>query len=368
MPASSRRLRVFCLDVGQGDCTFILPPDNAPPILFDCKDAHVARMFVRNRPIPIVELSAVVFSHLDDDHIAGGRQFIEDFLSEGGRIRYVYLERDRDISRRSKSSKTAKELIDFVRTLDRSRAVEVLAPTADPAEVDREQASRDWSVRIVGPRQGLELDIARSEMADEPNVHSAILRVEFGGEAMLIGGDAPLASWALVRPNDLPAAAFRIPHHGGALDDGGTPTGWSPQHLYNMVAPCVGVVSVGTRNGHKHPRAEWVRPLFQRTGCRTLCTQLTPRCEPAVETDDGSLVHRTRNLPNSEEAEPAWRHRPDGRARTVHPPMGEVPCAGTISIVVHANGKLEHFPEPGGNHSTHVLPTIARAWCQHGPP
>lgn len=45
-------LRVFFLDVGQGDCTFIVPPDGeGAPILFDCADAYVAERFVANHGI-----------------------------------------------------------------------------------------------------------------------------------------------------------------------------------------------------------------------------------------------------------------------------------------------------------------------------
>jgi beta-lactamase superfamily II metal-dependent hydrolase len=137
-------LHVYCLDVGQGDCTVILPPDDKPPILFDCKDAHVAQMFVRHQDRPIRELSAVIFSHLDEDHIAGGEQFMREFLGDGGTIRYVYLDRDRSsISRRSKGSIIAKQLIDFVLDLENRGRVEVLAPRADPAEVDRSTETRD---------------------------------------------------------------------------------------------------------------------------------------------------------------------------------------------------------------------------------
>lgn len=369
MPAPGRQLRVFCLDVGQGDCTFVLPPDNKPPVLFDCKDAHVARMFVRSQRQPIHELSAVVFSHLDDDHIAGGEQFIKDFLDGGGRIQRIFLDADRDVSRQAKGSRMAKSLIDFARSLERAGQIELLAPRGDPAEVDRNARSeRDWSVRIVGPRQGLELDMARGETEDAPNIHSAVLKAEFAGKAVLIGGDAPLVSWAQIRREDISAAVFRIPHHGGALDDGGVPAGWTAQRLYDEVAPGVGVLSVGTRNLHGHPRAEWVRPLLRRRGCHTLCTQLTPQCEPAIAADDRALAHRAWALRYAEEALPAWRHRPDGRAPRAQPPPREVPCAGSVAIVVHDDGRLTRFPEDGAGHTQHVLPRIARAWCVHGPP
>lgn len=56
-------LGVYFMDVGQGDCSFVVPPDGAGAILFDCNDAHVADRFVVDHGI--THLSAVVASHLD---------------------------------------------------------------------------------------------------------------------------------------------------------------------------------------------------------------------------------------------------------------------------------------------------------------
>lgn len=361
MVGPSRRMRVFCLDVGQGDCTFVLPPDGAPAILFDCKDAHVAKMFVRHHRI--TKLSAIVFSHLDVDHIAGGQQFIEDFLADDGTIQYVYIDKDRKLDERTPGAKTAKSLIDFVCERDQEHKLEVLTPKGDPAEVDRSHHP-DWSARIIGPRQQLSLRVARGHLDEEPNVHSAVLRVEFGGKAVTIGGDAPLVSWTAVKLKDLPAAAFRIPHHGGALDDGGDAPGWSVQHLYDKVSPEVGVISVGTRNQYNHPHPDWVGPLLARAGCTTVCTQVTPRCAP------DALAHRDEILKNAwaENAAPAWRHRLDGRDRGEDPPRHEVPCAGSVAIVLREDGVWMRRPKAGSKHETATIPLFPHRLCKHGPP
>ena len=52
-------LGIYFLDVGQGDCTFVVPPaGEGRPILFDCNDAYVALRFVANHGI--THLAAVV--------------------------------------------------------------------------------------------------------------------------------------------------------------------------------------------------------------------------------------------------------------------------------------------------------------------
>jgi len=104
------------------------------------------------------------------------------------------------------------------------------------------------------------------------------------GRTVLIGGDAPLRTWSGLPPVDLPADVFRIPHHGGALDDGGVPSGWSAEQLYDGVKPHTAIISVGTRNRHDHPNPDWSSPLM-RGSCRLVCTQATERCQPGLKTD-----------------------------------------------------------------------------------
>ncbi|MFO0605017.1 MAG: hypothetical protein U0324_17690 [Polyangiales bacterium] len=68
MSRDPTRLEIYRHDVGQGDCTVVIPPDGeGAPILFDCADLYVAERFCDNHGI--TRLAAVVVSHLDVDHI-----------------------------------------------------------------------------------------------------------------------------------------------------------------------------------------------------------------------------------------------------------------------------------------------------------
>ena len=88
------RLAVYMLDVGQGDCSFVVPPaDEGDPILFDCADPYVASRFVANHRI--TRLAAVVTSHLDRDHIRGILPFLKSFFSNGGRVDRLLIGLDR---------------------------------------------------------------------------------------------------------------------------------------------------------------------------------------------------------------------------------------------------------------------------------
>jgi len=78
-------LSVFFLDVGQGDCTFIVPPEGeGAPILFDCADELVASRFCTDHGI--TDLQAVVASHLDIDHVRGMLPFLKERFESNKRV------------------------------------------------------------------------------------------------------------------------------------------------------------------------------------------------------------------------------------------------------------------------------------------
>ena len=128
--------------------------------------------------------------------------------------------------------------------------------------------------------------------------------------------------------DDPKARVFRIPHHGGALSDGGVPAGWTAQRLYDTVRAETAVVSVGTNNHPKHPSPEWLSPACNHG--RLMCTQVTARCHPGILDDVDGLrneVAQTRSL-----VEPDWWHLEDryGKGRTN---IG-VPCAGSVVVTM----------------------------------
>ena len=306
----NERLAVYALDVGQGDCTLILLPDKRA-VVFHCADDHVLRRVLDDCKVTIVE--AFIVSHLDQDHIAGALAFLRGFERA---IRHVYLSPDRDVTDEHGDAKRAKELVDHAAVLSRDdadrprrwerhpnvtdehgdakRAKELVDHAAvlsrddadRPRRWERHPNVRDhrpvakgqgWRIALLAPDQATIVARERTGSWEEPNRYCSILRVEAGGNALLIGGDAPLATWSTLPAAEMPAVAFRIPHHGGALDDGGVPSGWDAARLYGTVGAKTAVVPVGTRNGHGHPDPQWLRPV-SGSACRLLCTQVTLRC------------------------------------------------------------------------------------------
>lgn len=348
------------VDVGQGDATIVFPPDGAP-IVFDC-GASGHEVVNQLRFNGVDRLRAVIASHLDLDHIGGMATVLDAFR---GRIDTVYFAPDRDISPDTEEAKTAKELADSIYEGD--------GESWDLVWVQRQAApvayGEGWSVRLLAPRAKNQQRTHRTGEWEDPNRYSAVLRVEHAGNVALIGGDAPLATWAETPEEELVAQVFRTPHHGGALTDGGVPKGWSAERLYKVVEPETAVVSVGTNNDHGHPEIEtWTKPLVGRVGCDLLCTQVTGRCHPPFARQDDPLPlfdnrkerlaaiqqARERWVPDRHGgsfhfAEPPWRHysvRKSGQLGTSRKDRPEVPCAGTVSVRLGADGSVRIDPDP----------------------
>lgn len=95
MSADPARLEVYFHDVGQGDCTIIVPPHGeGDPILFDCADSYVAERFFANHGM--TRLEAVVVSHLDLDHMGGILPFLKQHFAQGGEVGKLVLAKERE--------------------------------------------------------------------------------------------------------------------------------------------------------------------------------------------------------------------------------------------------------------------------------
>jgi glyoxylase-like metal-dependent hydrolase (beta-lactamase superfamily II) len=139
------KLAVYFLDVGQGDCSLIVPPDEAP-LLMDCADAYVAERFITDAGLE--RLSAVVVSHLDEDHSGGMLTFLEAFLAGGGQVGVLYIGLDRPPGKLQDGPK--RELLERALHWRKEGRLQLARPLreAQPQVLLR---GGDWRVRIVLP-------------------------------------------------------------------------------------------------------------------------------------------------------------------------------------------------------------------------
>lgn len=353
MPADGSLLRVFFLDVGQGDCTFIVPPNGeGAPILFDCADPYVAERFVANHGI--TDLAAVVVSHCDLDHVRGILPFLETHFRAGRKVRRLVMFPDR--VPKADRNDALRALVGQALAWERQPPHPDFTLKANQRDGDGPlllAQGRDWRVELVLPWVGA---VAQALVGGGPgpNACSAVLRVTRGQTSILVGGDAPLGSWAQLEPELLPARVIRVPHHGGEIRE--TDQTWTFELLYNKVGAELAVISSGTNNGYGHPLPEHADAAMRSGSCRLLCTQLTPRCHSNPRT------LRKEALVAASGVEYPYRHR----AALGHPsqrPAGEVPCAGSVAVWLGAEGVLEVAPAPNEDHDR-LLRRVDHPMCR----
>ncbi|HEX4421268.1 MAG TPA: hypothetical protein VH165_25310 [Kofleriaceae bacterium] len=215
------RLAIYVLDVGQGDCTFIVPPEGqGAPILVDCNDWYVAERFVANHGI--VHLDAVIASHLDRDHIRGIVPFLMNHFAVGRSLGKLIIGIDRQL----KGAEQREIAILLRQALAWSShppcpgfSLEDPTRGATPRTIAQ---GTDWSVQLVLPFHATRLE-SLGLGGEDPNLCSAVIRV--------VGA----------------------------------------KHAF---------ISVGTNNAYGHPDPQEIQAMRGSDTCRARCTQLTPRCHP----------------------------------------------------------------------------------------
>lgn len=323
----------YFLDVGQGDCSLIIAP-SGDKILVDCADVTVALNVLKDSGI--CELAAVVVSHLDLDHIRGMQRFLTTFLKNGGTIGRLFIDLDRpDIL------KNATGLLELAIRLEREKKLRL-----GSAKRDVILEGSGWLIEFLSPLHGTRIDTSLRKR-EAPNLLSAVVRLQYAGQSVIIAGDAPLGAWELIDPLERAARVFRAPHHGGDIGEGAKTL--TIDQFYLELAPDVSVFSVGTLNDYPHPTAEHVRAAKSGRSCRRLCTQLTKQCH-----NDPDLKLKIARLNTSKVGYDYRHHRKRSRP--------EVPCAGTVIVKIDHSGSINVVPNAGDWHDDFVK-SLDRPLC-----
>jgi competence protein ComEC len=244
-PHAHRRLDVYILDVGQGDCLVARFPNGQVMVVDAGAATPVDRgrttvaPFLRTLGVDTIDL--LVATHADADHIGGMGALLEAF----------------PVVMFMTGADTADT--DTYRSLENALAHEK-GLVRLPLAVDRQAGFQSWgpdlAIRFIGSRSGL----------DDNNASVAIL-IDCGDVEILATGDLEavaerrlLADGALID-----VEALKVGHHGSRTS--------TSEDFLNVVRPEIALISAGRRNRYGHPAAEVVERL-ERHGARVLRTDL----------------------------------------------------------------------------------------------
>ena len=247
------------LDVAQGDCIVAVDHDSGEAIVVDCP-THTADLVERAlRSSGVQRIGMFILTHLHGDHIGDAIE-----LSRRFRIRGV----------RTNVSANPTRTPQVLATLRAIAAMEDDDIRVGPATRGKIVLLGALRCEILAPTHG---QVIGAVTRSNANHGSVVTRLAVDRRTWLLSADATGEIWEyLLRqdPNELQAHVFQLPHHGGKLD---TPEDVELlDRLCAVVGPEEVVVSVGSANGHGHPRAEHLE-CAARHG-RVMCTQVNRAC------------------------------------------------------------------------------------------
>ena len=268
----------YFLDVGQGTSQ-IITLGQGRAIVIDAGPADLSNTLLQTlENLQIHTLEAVVLSHNDDDHIGNATNLLLQYPNSIGSLFFM---RDRDIHNNVKYKNLVRCIGKMLSegNLDR-RVIHDLVPSHNQRETElfRERDAMGFEIILNLIYPTALWDSIQAQMNGTPNDTCAVLMLSIGTSRIVFSGDAPFEAWIQMR-NDgqifpLEVNAATIPHHGGSL----ACTGEEEKKFYSeMLCPKTGIISVGSRNLHNHPRPETIKNLV-KSGIGILCTGMTQKC------------------------------------------------------------------------------------------
>lgn len=236
-------LAVSFLDVGQGDAIYIRTPNGNDVLIDGGPDDTVIQKLHEVMPSFDKDITMVVETHPDKDHIAGLAQVFEQYEIKN----FLHSE---------VSSGTSFDI-----ALQDHAAAESGMGTIIARRGER---------IILDKKYGVYLDILFPDQDTthfkETNDASIVARLVYGDTSFILNGDSPISVEQFLSRNDrqgLKSTVLKLGHHGSQ-------TSTSDEFL-NQVAPEYAIVSAGKNNSYHHPHPSVIDRVNSRQ-IKTLST------------------------------------------------------------------------------------------------
>jgi competence protein ComEC len=247
---SSGKLKVYFLDVGQGDSEIVVADGKA--MLIDAGTNASTTALLRDiKRLGITRFEVVVGTHPHEDHIGGMDRVINQFA-----IGTIYM---------PKVSTTTKTFTDVL-TAIKNKGLTVTAPV-----VGSSFTLGSATCTLLAPS---------AVSSDDLNNSSIVIKVAYGNSSVLFAADAETQSESamLLGANSLKADVLKVGHHGSSSST-------TPDFL-RAVYPKYAVIEVGAGNDYGHPHQVTMSKLAA-AGVKVYRTDLNGT---VTATSDGSSI------------------------------------------------------------------------------
>lgn len=237
-------LRVYFIDVGQGDSTLIVTPMNHTILIDGGGSVNSLFDIGKNTLLPyllsrgITKIDYVIISHMDYDHVGGILTILEELT-----VKKVIISKQGEIS----------ENFEKIKEIVNNKKIAVLIAGGKCDNIQRIHIEKNVYLDILWPNN--------SKLINENilNNNSIVCKLVYNNFSMLFTGDIEeLAERQILQEyknnlHVLSCSVLKVAHHGAKTS--------SIQEFLEAVKPKIALIGVGENNNFGHPNAEVLERL-----------------------------------------------------------------------------------------------------------
>ena len=239
-------LKVYLLDVGQGDAIFIEAPNGNQVLIDGGPDNKVIQELAKVMPFYDRDIDMVVVTHPHADHVAGLIGVLERYD-----VKNIVQAKE------GYNSPVVPVWQDAVRN-EKANEIEAVAGKI----ID---LGNDVFLKIIYPKESL---VGRT--VKNPNNSSVVMMLDYKDTEVLLVGDIEAKIEKELLNDDIDADILKVGHHGSKTS---TTAGF-----LEKVSPQVAFIEVGAKNTYGHPSAE-VLSRLEKSGIKYYRTDLDGHME-----------------------------------------------------------------------------------------
>lgn len=220
-------LKIYFIDVGQGDSTLIVTPKNKK-ILIDGGEGKTNVLFQYLLDRRINKIDYIIFSHFDSDHCNGLIEIIEKM-----RVENIVM------SKQSKESEEYKKILEIIK----QKNIKVSSVKAE----DKIIIEKNLYTKILNPAEKFEFQ--------DLNNNAIVAKLVYKNFSMLFTGDIEKAEENLAKKykNELKSTILKVAHHGSKTS--------TSEEFLKYVEPQIALIGVGENNKFGHPNQITIEKL-----------------------------------------------------------------------------------------------------------
>ena len=220
-------LKIYFVDVGQGDSTLIVTPKNKK-ILIDGGEGKTNLLFQYLLDRKINKIDYIIISHFDSDHCNGLIEIIEKM-----NIKNIV------ISKQPKESEEYKDILEIIK----QRNIKLYMVKAE----DKIIIEKNLYIKILNPAEKFEFQ--------DLNNNAIVAKLVYKNFSMLFTGDIEEAEQNLVNKykHNLKSTILKVAHHGSKTS--------TSEELLKYTEPQIALIGVGEENKFGHPNKQTIEKL-----------------------------------------------------------------------------------------------------------